>query len=178
MSLVATYGVLLYAAVAAVWDVRARRIPNWLSMPALGVAFVVACRDGGIGPGAAAAGAGLGIAAFIGPFALRAVGAGDVKFAAVAGAWLGPRLGLNALLLGSASGLFVALAFAAVGGRAGRALSAAAGVIWLAAATMSFTSLPPADSEEERLAPIPYALPLASGVLGTVVLDHLGWLPL
>jgi prepilin peptidase CpaA len=178
MTLLATYGVVLYAAVASIWDVRVRRIPNWLSYSALATALVVAYRDGGIGLGTAAAGAGIGLAAFVGPFALGAVGAGDVKFAAVVGAWLGPRLGLNALILGSAAGLFVALAIAAASGRAGRALSSAAGVVWMAAATMSLTSLPPSDRNEERLAPIPYALPLAGGVFGTVLLDRLGCLPL
>lgn len=178
MTLLATYGVVLYATIASIWDVRVRRIPNWLSLSALATAFVAASRDGGIGLAAAAAGAGLGLLAFLGPFALRAVGAGDVKFAAVVGAWLGPHLGFYALILGSAAGLFVALGFAAAGGRVGRALSAAAGVVWMAAATMSIASLPRADATEERLAPIPYALPLAGGVLGTVVLDRLGCLPL
>jgi Flp pilus assembly protein protease CpaA len=178
MTLLATYGVVLYATLASVWDVRVRRIPNWLSFSALALAFVVAHCDGGIGLAAAGAGAGLGIAAFLGPFALRAVGAGDVKFAAVVGAWLGPHLGLNALILGSATGLFVALGFAAAAGRAGRAVSAAANVVWMAAATMSLATLPPADPDQQRLAPIPYALPLAGGVFGTLLLDRLGCLPL
>ena len=178
MTLLATFGVVLYAGIASVWDVRVRRIPNWLSFSALALGFVVAGRAGGIGLASAAAGAGLGLAAFLGPFALGAVGAGDVKFAMVIGTWFGPRLGLDALILGSATGLFVALAIAAASGRAGRALSSAAGVVWMAAATMSLASLPPPDDNAERLAPIPYALPLAGGVFGTVLLDRLGCLPL
>src|SRR5262252_9458769 len=113
MSLLASAGALAYVALATAWDVRSRRIPNWLSAAALIGALAVAPTSSGAGLRSAALGLVLGIMALIVPFLLGAVGAGDVKFAGVAGAWLGPRLGFEALLLGTAIGLFVALASAA-----------------------------------------------------------------
>ena len=176
MSLITCLGVSLYAVLATWWDVRERRIPNWLSGTALLVALTVAVLDGGIGLSASGLGFFLGGLAFVMPFAVGAVGAGDVKFAAVAGAWLGPQIGFHALLLGTVLGLFVGLASAAGVGRAGEAIAGAARLVYLFASSLSFAELPPPDQQAARIAPIPYAAPLAAGVLGSVVLAHEGWL--
>jgi prepilin peptidase CpaA len=176
MTVVSCIGVTAYAALATWWDVCERRIPNWLSGSALVVALPVSTLEGGIGLSAAGLGFLLGGMAFILPFAVGAVGAGDVKFAAVAGAWLGPHVGLHALLLGTALGLVVGLASAAVAGRAGEAIAGAARLVYLFASSLSLASLPHADAHAARVAPIPYAAPLAAGVLGAVLLAHQGWL--
>lgn len=176
MSLLTTVGVLAYAAVATGFDLRERRIPNWLSGAGFIAALATAPTADGIGLAAALLGAGLGFGALFVPFTLGAVGGGDVKFAAVVGAWLGPRVGLNALLLGSAAGLFVALGAAAFAGRASAAVSAAGRWLWLFAAAPSLATLPAAPSAEQEVAPIPYAVPLAAGVAGAVVLADKGWL--
>jgi len=86
--LCATGALLLYVGLAVLWDVRERRIPNWLSGTWLLVALPSATLDEGIGLPAALAGLGLAGAALLGPYLAGAVGAGDLKFAAVAGAWL------------------------------------------------------------------------------------------
>ena len=164
--------VSLYAVLATCWDVRQRRIPNWLSGLSLVAALPAAIADGGIGVLAAGQGFALGAGAMLVPFMLGAVGGGDVKFVAVAGAWLGPRVGLNAILLGTVLGLFAALGAAAAAGRFGEALSGAARLVWLAAAGLSLTQLPPSDQATGHVAPIPYAAPLAAGVLGAVLLAH------
>jgi prepilin peptidase CpaA len=176
MSLLTCLGVSLYAVLATWWDVRERRIPNRLSGIALVFAFLAAVLSGGIGLSAAGLGFLLGGTLFLVPFVLGAVGAGDVKFAAVAGAWLGPHIGVHALLLGTVLGLFVALSMAAVAGRAGDALSGAARLVYLLASSLSLAHLPPPDEHSARVAPIPYAAPLAAGVLGSVLLAHQGWL--
>jgi prepilin peptidase CpaA len=176
MTAVTCIGVSAYAALATWWDVCERRIPNWLSGSALVVAVPVATLEGGIGLSAAGLGFLLGGMAFILPFTVGAVGAGDVKFAAVAGAWLGPYVGLHALLLGTVLGLVVGLASAAVAGRAGVAIAGAARLVYLFASSLSLASLPPPAKDAERVAPIPYAAPLAAGVLGAVLLAHQGWL--
>jgi Flp pilus assembly protein protease CpaA len=176
MSFVTTAGVLGYAALATGFDLRERRIPNWLSGIGLAGALAMAPTAAGIGLPAALFGAGLGLGALFIPFTLGAVGGGDVKFAMVAGAWLGPRVGLNALLVGSALGLFVALGAAAAAGRARAALAAAGRLLWLFAASPSLSTLPPASPAEGKLAPIPYAVPLAAGVAAAVVLAENGWL--
>ena len=176
MSALACIGVSVYAVLATWWDVRERRIPNWLSGTALVAALVAALLDGGIGLSAAGLGFILGGATFLVPFAVGAVGAGDVKFIAVAGAWLGPHVGFHALLLGTVLGLFVGLASAAVVGRLGEAVAGAARLVYLLASSLSLAHLPPPDPHTSRVAPIPYAAPLAAGVLGSVLLAHEGWL--
>src|SRR5262249_27236141 len=157
---IAIAGAAGYAVLASWYDVRTRRIPNRLSGAALVGALVVSETAGGIGLRAALAGLALGAAIMLPPFALGAVGGGDLKFTAVAGAWLGPRLGLRASLVGPALGLVVALAAAAAAGRAGEALSGAARLAWLLAASLSFTHVLREGHSPSRLAPIPYALPL------------------
>lgn len=175
MSLLATCGAVIYAALGAGWDIRARRIPNGLSAAALVAALVVAATPAGLGVSTACLGALLGLAVFLAPYSLGAVGGGDVKFAAVASAWLGPRLGLQALLLGTALGLVVALACASGEGRLRDAIAGARRTVWLLAATLRLSTLPPAPPPLGRLATIPYAVPLAGGVLLTVACAHHGW---
>jgi prepilin peptidase CpaA len=178
MTLFTIGGVSVYAALATVWDLRERRIPNWLSGSAFLAALASAYADDGIGLWAAWSGAAVGLGALIIPFMLGAIGGGDVKFAAVSAAWLGPRLGVNALLLGSALGFFVALSSAAFAGRARETMQGTARLLWLAAATLSPTHIPRASTKAAPLGSIPYAVPLAGGVIMTVLLDQHGLLPL
>lgn len=71
-------------------DVRAMRIPNWLTLPSLGIALALAGITGGLpGLGTALAGAGVALAILFVPFACNAMGAGDVKASMVLGALWG-----------------------------------------------------------------------------------------
>jgi prepilin peptidase CpaA len=80
----------LFFAVAS--DVHSRRIPNWLTLPALLAALLASPWFGATsGPLEAVAGAALSFALLVGPYALGSVGAGDVKALMVLGAWLGPE---------------------------------------------------------------------------------------
>ncbi len=95
--------VVFYAAVllAAAWtDLRARRIPNALTIPATSVALIVALS---LGVGASAlVGAAVGAVAFVVPMFLygrASAGGGDVKLAAFVGAMLGIEGILGALFL-------------------------------------------------------------------------------
>jgi prepilin peptidase CpaA len=105
----AAYTSLLAAACA--FDIRSRRIPNWLVaiLGALGIAFSIARLGAVAGSKAAAVGFAVGLLLWILPFVLRMLGAGDVKLFAAAGAWIG-ALGavyaaFYAALLGGALGL-------------------------------------------------------------------------
>ncbi len=93
-------------------DLRFHRIPNWLTLPALLAALLVSPWAGATsGPIEAAAGAALGFALLVGPYALGGMGAGDVKALMVVGAWLGPEatLGVSAwaVIAGGAFGLMM-----------------------------------------------------------------------
>jgi prepilin peptidase CpaA len=71
-------------------DVRCMRIPNWLTLGGLGVALALGSATAGLtGLVAAVAGAGVALAALFIPFAMRWLGAGDVKAMMVLGAFWG-----------------------------------------------------------------------------------------
>lgn len=102
---------LAVAAVAACTDLRARRIPNLLTLPAAvgGLALNAAFR-GPEGLWASAAGWGLGCALLLPLFLLRGLGAGDVKLVAALGALRGPEFVLFTCLWAGVVGGPMALA--------------------------------------------------------------------
>ena len=100
MTLVILAGAVLLAAVAGWTDWRSRRIPNWLTVPAfvLGVAANTFL-SGWPGLKTSLLGALVGLGLLL-PFVLvRSLGAGDWKLAGALGAFLGPSLLMNLLLL-------------------------------------------------------------------------------
>ena len=96
-------GVWMLAAVPAVvagWtDWRFRRIPNWLTVPALVAGIAVnSLAAGWLGAKESLLGAGLGLGLLL-PFVLiRSLGAGDWKLVGALGAFLGPSRLLTVLL--------------------------------------------------------------------------------
>ena len=96
---------------AAIGDVRTRRIPNRLvaTLALLGLAFSVTQRP--VLPGALHGFEGLlvGLACWLPFYALGWLGAGDVKLFAAAGAWLGPERALEGALIGALAGAVVAV---------------------------------------------------------------------
>src|SRR3990170_4623177 len=83
--------VLTVSLAAVAFDVRTRRIPNWLTFGAAAAAFGYAGLHSGLtGVGIGVLGWLVGAALFFPFFALGGMGAGDVKLLAALGAWLGP----------------------------------------------------------------------------------------
>jgi len=77
--------------VAAGFDIRYRRIPNWLVLTGMIAGFLWNLYSSGwSGLGHAAAGFGLGFALYFPLYLLRARGAGDVKLLAAVGCITGP----------------------------------------------------------------------------------------
>jgi Flp pilus assembly protein protease CpaA len=105
-----TGGAVVLCGIATWWDLRHRRIPNGLTLPALGIAL---CLHGatGAGPGLLlSAGGALAAGALLLPgYVMRFTGAGDVKLLMAVGAFLSfPEAlmaGLLALVLGGVLGL-------------------------------------------------------------------------
>ena len=127
-------GAVILCSIATWWDLRHRRIPNGLTIPALAVAL---CLHGALGAGKglllSAAGALVAGAVVLPGYLMRFTGAGDVKLLLAVGAFLSFPLaltaGLFALVLGGVLGLFTALGK----GRLGLALSHSLGLArWLA----------------------------------------------
>jgi prepilin peptidase CpaA len=160
--------VLVVAVIAVLFDVRTRRIPNWLTFGATAVAFAYAAFDAGLsGVGTSAAGWLIGAAMFFPFFALGGMGAGDVKLLAALAAWLGPAesvwLAMFATIAGGVVGLIVAVARGY--------LRTAVSNLWLMLMHWRTQGLGPVpgltlkDATSPRLA---YAIPITIGVLCTL----------
>src|SRR5712692_2197137 len=90
---------LVFAGWAGWWDWRSRRIPNWLTVPALGVGLAAnAIVAGWPGAKASLEGAGLALVLLLPVVLLRGLGAGDWKLMGAVGAFLGPLMFLFVLL--------------------------------------------------------------------------------
>jgi prepilin peptidase CpaA len=88
------------AAAAGVMDWRSRRIPNWLTVPGLLVGVAVnSAASGWLGLKASLLGAGLGLLLLL-PFVyMRSLGAGDWKLAGALGAFVGPGVLVDLLMI-------------------------------------------------------------------------------
>lgn len=92
-------GALLLAGVAGWTDLRRRRIPNWLTVPALVIGIIAnTVLSGMSGLKASLLGAALGLALLLPFVLLRSLGAGDWKLAGALGAFTGPGLLVDLLL--------------------------------------------------------------------------------
>src|SRR5579862_2286405 len=92
---------LALTCLAAVWDWRSRRIPNWLTVAgAVGGITLHSVLSGWNGVGFAFAGLGLALALLLPMVYLRALGAGDWKLMGSVGSFLGWQL-LLIVLFGS-----------------------------------------------------------------------------
>ena len=119
-SLPATGQILLFilVAIAAIFDIVCRRIPNWLVLAGVLAGLVWNSSVAGWpGSGRAAAGLGLGLALYLPLYLIRARGAGDVKLLAAAGAVTGPVNCLWIFLLTALLGGFIAVILVVFSGR-------------------------------------------------------------
>jgi prepilin peptidase CpaA len=107
---------MVWAAAAAVYDLRTQKIPNWLTFPAvlLGLSLNVAL-SGAPGLRDSLLGTIAGVALLFVPFAMGGMGAGDVKMLAAVGAFTGPMFVFRTFLYGSIAG--GAIAVAVIAGR-------------------------------------------------------------
>ena len=159
---------LLLGALACLFDLRTRRIPNLLTFggAALALGFAVATHGlGGLVSGVE--GWATGLALFLPMFLLGGMGAGDVKLLACLGAWVGPQeafwMALYAMIAGGVMGIGVAIAT----GYARKAVSN----IWMLLQywrVMGVRPLPELTLEQARGPRLPYAIPIAAGAAAAI----------
>jgi prepilin peptidase CpaA len=166
MSIFASHWTAAFAvAAAACWfDVRTRRIPNWLTFSAAALGLVVATfADGGPGTASSAGGLVVGMALFFPLFLLRGLGAGDVKLMGALGAWLGVSVMFGVALYTSLAGGVLALVLIV---RHGYATQAARNLSLLLT-HWRVVGIEPVDTltlETSAGPKLPYALPIATGL--------------
>jgi prepilin peptidase CpaA len=163
-------------ALAVIHDLLFRRIPNGLVLAgiALGLLFQTWAANGvglfspggsGIGYTGALLGGLAGLGLFLPLYALRAMGAGDVKLIAMAGVWLGATgiawAALWALLAGGVLSLLAALAAGAMR----KVLSNVRFIVthWLALAQVGRVAA--LEAPAQVTGRLPYAVAIAAGVV-------------
>jgi prepilin peptidase CpaA len=156
---------LSVASFACVFDLRTRRIPNWLTFGATAVALAFHFVSGGAGGVAqGVVGWATGVALLIAPYALGGMGAGDLKLVGALGAWLGPGDIFWLAMYTGVAGAVMALIVSAWHGYLRHALSN----MWLLLTHWRISGLRPlpeltlATSSGPRLA---YAAPILVGTM-------------
>ncbi len=160
--------VMAVAVAACVFDVRTSRLPNTLTFGAALAAFCFALIHGGFaGLGWSVTGWLIGAALFFPFFALRGLGAGDVKLLAALGAWLGAvdvlYLALYTALAGGVMAIVVLIS-----------KNYARQAFWNLWTLLTFwrTSgirpLPGLTIHEAQSPKLAYAIPIAAGALATL----------
>ncbi|MBE3027666.1 hypothetical protein GQ37_019955 [Janthinobacterium sp. BJB1] len=161
--------VLLCALLAgAVWhDVRSRRIPNGLvfggALAALLLHAVLTPAAGGLGLPAALAGLALGLALLLPMYMLRALGAGDVKLMAMAGAFLGPQAVLWATVLSLLAGGVLSLLVAACTGVLRQVLANSCRMLFHSLLRGVSGGNARLDAPQAASGSLPYAIAIAAG---------------
>jgi prepilin peptidase CpaA len=109
-------------------------------------------------------------------WAIRGMGAGDVKFMAAIGAWLGPVMTFYAVVLGCLIGGVIAVAMV-VWRRDWHQTYANLGVLLVKVSSRktAFSEFGSAGSMSRSGAVLPYAIPLSIGTLIVLVSDYSGW---
>ena len=92
--------------VASIWDIRSRRIPNFLviALAVLGVCYSAVVQSPSAGVPRALLGLLLGFGLWIPFYALRMLGAGDVKLFAAASCWMAPSQIFGAAIAAALAG--------------------------------------------------------------------------
>jgi prepilin peptidase CpaA len=159
---------LVVGAVACLFDLRTRRIPNALTLGAAAAAIVYAFLTGGTPAVLTSVGGWLtGCASFLPVFLLGGMGAGDVKLIAAIGAWLGPTETFWAVIATAILGGVMALLLALATGYLRRALENTFLLVthWWNFGVRPVPEVTLAEGHGPRL---PYAFAIAAGTLAAI----------
>jgi prepilin peptidase CpaA len=157
------FDALAVAVAAAVIDVQQRRIPNWLTYPAIGIGVLLrAYYFGWHGLLTALGGCLLagGIVFFF--YAVRAMGAGDLKLLAALGTMVGPGDALIILMATALAGGVMALIYAAYRGRL-RGTLVNVGTVMKFHVSSGLKAHPEANLDNPDALRMPYGLAIAAG---------------
>jgi prepilin peptidase CpaA len=156
MDVLPAYTAAAAASVAAILDLRSRRIPNWLTATALLAGVLLNGMLSGLeGAVASVLGAAVGLAMLLPFYAMRAIGAGDVKLLAALGALLGASLLVSVAIYGALVGGAISIVILLVRRR-----------LFINLQEMFIEHRPPTLSG----ATAPYGVAIASGVYMALVL--------
>ncbi len=164
--------------IAAFSDCRTRRIPNALVLAGILIGFAFNTFAPSVPKAGflfALSGAMVGFALFLPLYLLRAIGAGDVKLLAVVGAFLGPLATLNAGVCTFILGGVLSVVFVIRHGTAPKMFENVAMFVRLSLfGALAGSPHFPRFTRENSAGRLPYALAIAGGTIGYLVLHQLG----
>lgn len=157
-------------AVAAVWDLRFRRIPRWLTVPTLLLGLAWHAWQGGLASAFLAAAAGLSLGLLL--LMLGAIGGGDAKLLAALGALLGLPLWCWTIAIGFMAAALTAVLQLARQGRIGFLPDDLAAIVrgWR---QFGLKPHPERNVNAPGAVTAPFAVSLAIGVFAAVLLPML-----
>jgi prepilin peptidase CpaA len=166
------------AALLASWkDYREHRVPNWLNAAIALTGLATQATFGGwAGLENGLKGMLLAFGMLVLFWAIKGMGAGDVKFMAAIGAWLGPDMAVGAVMVGALLGGLMAVGMIIRRRRWKETLSNFQ--ILAAKVTntrMAFSDFGSAKSLSGKSALLPYAIPLSMGTLIVAITAYSGW---
>jgi prepilin peptidase CpaA len=165
---------LVWAVVAAVFDVRFHRIPNWLTYS--GILAALASRLLLLGMPGLTSGLIGGVFAggiFLLFFMVRAMGGGDVKLIAALGSFVGWPVAVELLIATAMAGGFLAIGFMVFQKKALHTLSNV-GAVLKHHLTAGIKQHPSVNLDNPEAARMPYGLAMAAGALFCVTRAFLG----
>jgi prepilin peptidase CpaA len=156
------------AIIGCIWDLRTRRIPNYVTFGAAALAILYASIAGGW-PAVlrSAAGWTVGLGLFLPFFLLRGLGGGDLKLLAAFGAWFGPAGMLLLAFYTAVAGGVMALVVVLVRGYFATAFKN----LWLLLChwrVVGLTPLAAVSLDNPRAQRLPYGVAIAAGVMATL----------
>ena len=165
MHWLAWYPVMLLVAVAVIWDLRCRRIPNWLVVPFMVAGVTMsAVHSGWRGLAISCSGIALAAAVLGGFCSVGGMGMGDLKLFAAIGSWIGPGQLATALASAGIAGGIMALIVVAFSGELGRSLDNTGELIG-SALRSGLRRHPELNMSNPKARKIPFAPAIAIGTL-------------
>jgi prepilin peptidase CpaA len=166
----------IFVIAAALLDLWRRRIPNWLVLTGAGFAFALAILSGNLSTvGATALGLLVAFAVYLLLYAIRAVGAGDVKLMAAVGAFTGVRGWFTVFFLSAIAGGIVALIVIIARGRLQQTLRNVTVILSeLAHGRAPHAKSPELDVRSSRAMRLPHGFSIALGTLLYLSIEGFG----
>jgi prepilin peptidase CpaA len=160
--------------IAALWDLKSRKIPNLITYPMMLAGLVFhGLNNGFFGLGFSSAGLLVGTSVFLIPYILGGMGAGDAKLMGGAGAILGTTGVIIAAVISVLIGFVYAIVLLLVHHDYGRSFLKRSGItLKTFFFTRRWVPIPPGEDEIQPI--LSYALPIAIGTLFYIYLKVTG----